>query len=137
MLKNRAQGLAFCNRQLKRGINIEIGDLVYLSEPTWLFLFALYGGEELRRYSVQKNASSVLLRSPELPNVQIALVIQAETIRGSRSLSLPRKCQMKTLKAIIHESMSWLKQLVDQNNMRLWKLLSEARDADFISQYNE
>ena len=135
--KNKVPSLAYCNRKLKKSINVDGGDIIYLSEPIWALLHSIYGGEEISRYAVQKNASSVLIRSPELPQVQVTLVIQAESIRGARTLILPRKCQIKLLKEIIHESNTWLRQSVPIECVRLWHLIRDARDSDFTAQYNE
>ena len=72
--------MAFCNYPTKKDL-IPERDLIVLSEPIWQYLHALYGGDELRRYSVTRNVAGVIDRSPHLPTVLVTLVIYDEAIR--------------------------------------------------------
>lgn len=135
-IKNRAVGLSYCNKHLKKDVCPQ-RDLVLLSKPIWHYLKETYGGDEISRYSIYLNPSSTLDRSTRLPCVWVALIMKDEAIRTPKMISLPRKSQFRCLKAILRESTTALRDYCTEEHIRLWRLCPEAKDSDFISQYNE
>ena len=132
--KNRAVGLSFCNRKLRADVVPE-RDLIFFSEPIWKLLYGIYGGIEVCRYAVTKSPASILDRQSVLPVIHLTLVLFKEHLRSPRILVVPHRTKYRCLKAIVRESVPWLRDLTD-DDIRFWQLSAPARDTDFIEQYN-
>ena len=121
--------MQYCNYPVKRDIVPE-RDLIYVSEPIWLYLSMTYGGECVMRYSIEKKFLQ-LDRQPWLPRVLTTLVLYDEVVRQPRYLVLPRMATFEQMKLMVKDSFNWLREIPD-GNFRLWRLYPDVRDQDFL-----
>jgi len=131
---NRKHQSIYTNTPLRE--ELQVGrDYFLICKGIWEFLFRLYGGTEIIRYTVLKGPRFPI-RTAELIKLKTCLMRRGEHIKYPKFVILGKKSTVMDLKRHVRTLFPHLNQ-VSSSDMRVWSLKRELTLREFIESFNQ